>query len=77
MKECKTIKLNAKCSDMCWYELEDADGNQLADHDGYVPSWMPGQHFGDYIELEIDRETGMIKNWKRPTDKALKDALED
>ena len=28
---------------------------------------MPEQHFGDYIYLDIDIETGQITNWEKPT----------
>jgi hypothetical protein len=43
--------------------------------DGYVPSWFPNpnvEHYGDYVQLHIDLETGQIINWKRPTQKQLK-----
>ena len=71
------IAIHAKCSDLCFYELIDDKDQHLTQHNGYVPSWMPGDHYGDYIILEIDRETGMILNWKRPTDEQLTEALED
>lgn len=32
----------------------------------YVPDLFPGQHYGDYLELDIDIETGKILNWKPP-----------
>jgi hypothetical protein len=28
---------------------------------------MPDEHFGDYVSLEIDLETGTILNWVRPS----------
>ena len=67
-----TIHINAKCSDLCFASLTDKDGNPVGkDHDGYVPQWMPGEHCGDYVELDIDIATGRITNWKKPTDGAL------
>jgi hypothetical protein len=42
--------------------------------DGYVPLWFPNphvEHYGDYVRLDIDLETGQIINWKRPTQKQL------
>jgi hypothetical protein len=39
----------------------------VGEYDGYVPDFFPGQHFGDYVELEIDVDTGMILNWKKPS----------
>jgi hypothetical protein len=31
----------------------------------------PGDHFGDYIMLEIELATGKILNWKPPTQDQL------
>ena len=65
--EVSSISINAKCSDMCFSELKDANGRTVADHDGYVPALMPGEHYGDYVQLDIDLETGKILNWKKPS----------
>lgn len=43
------------------------DNKLVGEYDGYVPKFFPGQHFGDYVNLEIDIETGKIVNWKKPT----------
>lgn len=59
-----TVHISAKCSDMCITEIMDEKGNVIAEHDGYVPSFMPDQHWGDYVILEIDIATGKILNWK-------------
>ena len=61
------VHINAKCSDLCFAQLADAEGRVLAEHNGYVPALMPGEHCGDYVELEIDLETGTILNWVRPS----------
>lgn len=66
-----TLMISAKCSDSFYAELKDEDGVILNDYEGYVPNIMPGEHFGDYVHLEIDLETGTIKNWKKPTKKQL------
>ena len=71
----KILHISGKTSDLCYARLEDKDGNVLKEHDGYVPEFMPGQHvgeepdshYGDYIILSIDIETGKILNWKKPT----------
>jgi len=68
----KTIRICAKCSDQCFVSLIDAADNTIAEHDGYVPDFMPGEHYGDYVELDIDRDTGRILNWKKPSAKSLK-----
>ena len=51
------------------------DGKEITTHDGYVPNFMPGDHYGDYVELDIDIDTGQILNWKKPTKKELKEQL--
>jgi hypothetical protein len=62
----KIISITAKCSDMFSANLS-IDGKQAGSYDGYVPDFMPGQHYGDYVELKIDADTGQILNWKKPT----------
>ena len=54
-----------KCSDMFAASF---DGK---DCDGYVPDFFPGNHYGDYVMLDIDVDTGRITNWKKPTAKQL------
>lgn len=66
------LRINAKCSDLFSAVLEDNDGNYAGEYDGYVPDFFPGQHFGDYVELTIDTDTGRILNWKRPTKAQLR-----
>lgn len=56
------IYLNAKCSDLCFMSLVDSNGQFRGEYDGYVPDFFPGLHYGDYIELEIEVETGRILN---------------
>ena len=60
----KRVSVVAKCSDLCSVRLLDAKKNILKDHDGYVPDFFPGDHCGDYVELEIEMDTGKILNWK-------------
>lgn len=67
-----TIQICAKCSDLCSVTLLD-QGDEIASKDGYVPDFMPGEHYGDYIMLDIDSDTGKILNWKTLTVKALKE----
>ncbi|RLA60650.1 MAG: hypothetical protein DRQ89_12560 [Epsilonproteobacteria bacterium] len=74
----KKIRLNAKCSDLCWVQLVDDEGNPIVEGDGYVPDFMPGEHSGDYVELDIDPDTGIILNWDKtyPQDMMIKDVEE-
>jgi hypothetical protein len=70
----RTIQVSAKCSDLCWMAL-DTDGKRVGEMDGYVPDWFPNptsEHYGDYVSLQIDLETGQILNWKKPTQAQLK-----
>jgi len=73
LRDAKVVKIHAKCSDMCSAELVDGEGNTIKDHDGYVPSFMPGKHYGDYVILDIDLESGKILNWSAPTRAALEE----
>lgn len=74
--QAKTLSINAKCSDLCVAALLDKDGVEIFEHDGYVPDFMPGEHYGDYVMLDIDLETGQIKNWKAPTAEQLEEWIE-
>jgi hypothetical protein len=48
------------------------DGEQVGEYHGYVPDFFPDDHYGDYVQLEIDIKTGKILNWNVPTKKDLK-----
>lgn len=63
--EAKVLKVHLKVSDRFSAVLVDQDGATIHDHDGYVPSFFPGGP-GDYVELNIDIDTGQILNWKKP-----------
>ena len=65
-----------KIVDRCAFQLLIGD-KVVAEHDGYVPDFFPEEHYGDYIEFEIDIDTGQILNWKVPTKKELKEQLND
>jgi hypothetical protein len=60
------LKLCVKVSDRFNADLVDAQGDKVGSYEGYVPNFFPGDHYGDYVELDIDLETGQIKNWKKP-----------
>jgi len=63
----QVLRVCAKCSDMFTAVLTDENGKTLKEHDGYVPELMPGEHYGDYVEIDIDIATGQILNWKKPS----------
>ncbi len=62
----KTMIINAKISGSMRATFKDEDGEVMKNYDGPVPEFMPEQHWGDYINLEIDIETGRILNWEAP-----------
>ena len=66
-----TLTLVAKCSDQCSVAARGVGHGVLAENNGYVPGFMPGEHYGDYVQLEIDVATGRILNWKPPSDATI------
>ena len=70
-KEIKTISISAKCSDLFSACLLDDEGKVVKEYEGYVPDFFPEEHYGDYVQLDIDIKTGTITNWKVPTKKQL------
>lgn len=64
------IEITAKCSDMFYMSCE------FGEYDGYVPDFFPGQHFGDYVVLNIDTKTGQILNWPKVKDSDIKELVE-
>lgn len=66
--EAKTLHIFIKVRDCFGGKITDRDGDVLVDkEDGYVPDFMPGDHGGDYLILDIDLDSGQILNWKKPT----------
>lgn len=75
VKTPRTIQINAKCSDLFWARFSDSEKSINEEYSGYVPSWMPGEHCGDYVSLTIDIDTGRILNWKKPTQAQLNETF--
>jgi hypothetical protein len=72
----KELRVRLKVRDEFTATLHDVDGVGIGGQDdGYVPSFMPGDHYGDYVILDIDIETGQILNWQKPTAGALSEWL--
>jgi len=61
------LKISAKCSDLCSTSFTNAKG-KVTESDGYVPKGIGIDLWGDYVELDIDMETGQIQNWKPVSD---------
>ena len=72
----KTVSIYCKVSDRFTYQLKDAEGAIVHyQDDGYVPDFMPGEHYGDYVILDIDLDTGMVTNWHKPTAAQIESAI--
>lgn len=71
----KSLSLHLKVCDRFTASLKDAEGAELKDYEGYVPDFMPGDHYGDYVEIDIDIDTGQITNWKTPTAEQIQDFI--
>lgn len=68
----KRIKTCIKVCDRFTAAVYGSDGEMIRSiEDEYVPDCFPGQHYGDYLELDIDIETGQILNWKAPLESEL------
>ena len=80
--EAKELRLYMKVCDGFCGAIYDQDGKQIGeDYEGYVPDFMPGDidgssHYGDYLILNIDLDTGHILNWKAPDPESVKDFAE-
>jgi hypothetical protein len=66
--EAKVLKIYMKVRDEFSANLMDQDDEVLKEYEGYVPEFMPGDHHGDYLILDIDIESGEILNWKKPSE---------
>lgn len=73
----KTIKIHIKVRDEFACAILDQDGQELKDYEGYVPNFMPGPHYGDYVILDIDVDTGMITNWSVPSAEVMQDFINE
>ena len=72
------LTISAKSSDLNSIQFKDKNGKVTKSNDyAYVPEGL-GIGGGDYVELDIDTETGQILNWKPVSDakviKAIKEA---
>lgn len=74
------LHLCIKVRDQFAAGLKGAQGEEVGSYEGYVPDFFPGEHYGDHLILNIDLETGQIKNWKKPVAADIEkmiDAIDD
>jgi len=70
--QAKTLLIHLKVSDgFCAHILDENRKELGGQDDGYVPDFMPGEHYGDYVILEVDIDTGHIANWRKPSKEAI------
>lgn len=62
----RIIKISGKCSDLAYMTIDHLG----IEHDGYMPHL--GLLGGDYINLSIDMDTGLIIGWEPITDEMVK-----
>jgi len=76
--EAKTLHVHLKVTDRFCCSITDQDNQELVSKsDIYVPGFMPGEHYGDYVILDIDLDTGQIKNWKTPSSEQIEEFIND
>jgi hypothetical protein len=61
------LRISAKCSDLCSTIYTDDNGKKT-ESNGYVPSGIGIDDYGDYVDIAIDMKTGQILDWKPVTD---------
>lgn len=70
--QAKTLSIHCKVCDCFTAHVLDQDGKELGGQsDGCVPGFMPGTHYGDYLILDIDLDSGQVTNWKAPSAEAI------
>ena len=76
--QAKEIQLHLKVRDEFTASIVDAEGAVICtQEDDYVPSLMPGEHYGDYVILNIDLESGVVTNWVKPSAQEVLDFIAD
>lgn len=74
----RKVSVHVKVCDAGKYDLIDVNGKVIATRsEDYVPGFFPGEHYGDYLILDIDIETGQILNWKKPTPEKVMEAFKE
>ena len=56
------LTISAKCSDLFSACLVNDKGETIAEHEGYVLDCMPGEHYGDYVMLDIDAQCVQVES---------------
>ena len=71
------LSISAKSSDLNSIQFKDKNGKVTKSNDyAYVPEGL-GIGGGDYVEMDIDTETGQILNWKPVSDAKVIEAIKE
>jgi hypothetical protein len=74
----KELRIHMKVVDGFECAIYDQDGQQIGDdYEGYVPGFMPGEHYGDYLILNIDLDSGKITNWMPPSKEEIEEFINE
>ena len=74
----ETLKIHIKVTDRFTASIVSSSGRDVYNQDGgYVPGFMPGDHYGDYLILDINIDTGQITNWEKPSAKQIQEWIRD
>jgi hypothetical protein len=75
--EAVAVVITAKVRDAGCYTIIDQEGEVIGEHDGYVPDFFPEEHYGDYLMLQINLDTGQVMNWTAPTPEQVEGLIGD
>lgn len=73
----RIMRMSVKCSDMFSCTITDGNKTLIEDYCDYVPDFMPDDHYGDYVMLDIDLDTGKIVNWRPDAKKLVNQFITD
>lgn len=60
-----SIKTSLKVRDRFSCVILNNNRDIIGQYEGYVPSFFPGNHYGDYVMLDIELKSRKILNWKK------------
>lgn len=69
----ETMETCYKTSDECFFLFEDKKGRRYP-YRGYVPDFFPNKHYGDYIQLVINKD-GIVQGLNC-SDEEIEETLE-
>ena len=71
----KSIYITAKVGDLINGHVYDINDTVIISFGGVVPEFFPSNNYGEYLNLEIELETGKILNWIPPTKEQINEFI--